>query len=96
MLQSDKHAYMGYLIPTISILKGKLEKRRQKPESCCRPLVNALLAGISKRFAGVMQCKKTIAAAILHPNFKTNWEADEGVKELGELWSPHFQELTNL
>ena len=73
MLQSDKHVYMGYLIPTISMLRTKLEKRRERLDLCCRPLVNVLLAGIGNRFAGAMQCKKTIAAATPHPTYKADW-----------------------
>ena len=66
------------------MLGTKLEKRRERSDSCCRPLVNTLLAGIGKRFASAMQCEKTVAEAILHPTFKKDGEAEGGVKEFGE------------
>ena len=66
---------MGYLLPTVTLLEEKLRKRGELATSC-QPLVNALLAGIDKRFSGVKSDKRMISAAILLPTFKTECAAD--------------------
>ena len=82
ILQSEKKAYLGYLLPTVTALQEKLQKRREKATSCIA-LVDALLAGIRKRFATVLADNQAIAAAILHPTFTTNWPADASMLQLG-------------
>lgn len=72
---------MGYLAPTIMILKEKLDKKTGI--ASVKPLVKALLAGIAKRLDYVFEDEKIIAAAILHPKFKTNWTNDDSVHKIG-------------
>lgn len=82
ILQSEKKAYLGYLLPTLSALLEKLQKRREKATACI-PLIDALLAGIRKRFGSTFADKQAIAAAILHPTFASTWTSDAAVLESG-------------
>ena len=49
ILQAEKKAYMGYLVPTLCMLQQKLRDKSDLANSC-RSLVEAMLAGISRRF----------------------------------------------
>lgn len=62
---------MGWLLPTITTLTTKLEKSRPSLR-VCKPLVDALLEGLRKRFESMMSEPELIAAAILVPRFKTS------------------------
>ena len=68
ILQSENKAHLGYLLPTLSALLEKQQNRQEKATSCI-PLIDALLAGICKRFCSTFGDKQAIAAAILHPTF---------------------------
>ena len=82
ILQSESKMYMAYLLPTITILREKLECRRAS-SGTCTPLVTALLDGIDRRFGDVFNDKDTIAAAILRPKFRDNWTDDRAVIDSG-------------
>ena len=82
ILQAEKKAYMGYLVPTLCMLQEKLRDKRDLANSC-RPLVEALLAGISRRFAVILDDAELIASAILHPKFKRDWTDDTSILEKG-------------
>ncbi|KAK0148001.1 hypothetical protein N1851_012297 [Merluccius polli] len=43
----------------------------------CKPLVDALLDGLKKRFGKMMSDPELVAAAILQRKFKTSWTSDE-------------------
>ena len=75
---------MGYLLPTVTLLEEKLRKRGELATSC-HPLVNALLAGIDKRFSGMKSDKKFIAAAILLPTFNTDWSIAPASMDSGTI-----------
>ena len=62
---NHSNAYMGYLAPTIALLKEKLHKKNGI--ATVKPLVTALLDGIDKRFDYLFDDEKIIAAALLHP-----------------------------
>ena len=84
MLQGEtnhSNAYMGYLAPTVTILRGKLSNKLDIP--AMKPLVQALLNGIDTRFEIIMKDEKIIAAAMLHPKFKDDWTTDNDVIEKG-------------
>lgn len=49
----------------------------------CKPLVDAALEGLKKRFKDMMAEPEFIAAAILLPKFKTAWTSDENLLNLG-------------
>ena len=82
ILQAEKKAYMGYLVPTLCMLQEKLRDKRDLANSC-RPLVEALLAGISRRFSVILDDAELIASAILHPKFKRDWTDDASILEKG-------------
>ena len=85
ILQGEKNhsnVYMGYLAPTISLLKEKLLERRSSTTGL-EPLVDALLCGIDKRFNSILSDEKIIAAAIVHPKFKEHWTKDKHLLQKG-------------
>lgn len=49
ILQGDKHIFMGYLLPTLVSIEEHLNKKLTEV-FYVKPLVNALLKGIHKRF----------------------------------------------
>ena len=79
---NHSNAYMGYLAPTITILRDKLSKKLDIP--AMKPLVQALLNGINRRIETILDDRKIIAAAILHPKFKEDWTMDNDVIEKGK------------
>lgn len=82
LLQGESNVQMGWLVPTITLLKEKLQ-RLHISIKFCGPLVDALLAGLEKRFGEMLRDPELIAAAILVPKFKTSWTSDESVLKLG-------------
>lgn len=75
--------HMGWLLPTITTLTAKLERARVSLRFC-KPLVDAMLDGLKKRFRKVMSDPELIAAAIVLPKFKTSWTSDEDVLKQGK------------
>ena len=73
---------MGYLLPVLCMLQDKLRMKRHEMVTCA-PLINALEAGITRRFSAVMQEPEMVAAAILHPKFRKNWTNGATVLEKG-------------
>lgn len=50
ILQGEKNIGLGFLLPTISILKSKLEKLKDSPSiTSCTPLLQGILDGINNR-----------------------------------------------
>lgn len=83
VLQGETNVQMGWLVPTITILKNKLQNLRLSSKFC-RPLIDALLKGLEKRFEHVLTEPELIAAAILVPKFKTRWTSDDYTLRLGK------------
>ncbi|KAI4890645.1 hypothetical protein NFI96_032742, partial [Prochilodus magdalenae] len=80
ILQAETNVHMGWLLPTIKLLKIKLNKVKL-PLKYCKPLVDALQVGIEDRFGPMMKDPELVAAAILLPKFRTNWtQEDETIK----------------
>lgn len=80
ILQGDKNVSVGYLLPTLAVLKAKmkaLEHKRGNP--LCEDLIKAIIVGLEKRFDDLFEDEELIIAAILHPMFKTTWIAKEDV-----------------
>ena len=51
ILQGEKNVSMGYLLPTITVLKNELEAMiNDQSITECKPLVRGLLAGIDNRY----------------------------------------------
>jgi hypothetical protein len=82
ILQAEKKAYMGYLLPVLYMLQDKLTEKRDALETCT-PLIDALQAGLTRRFSEIMQEPEIVAAAILHPKFRKTWTNDTSVLEKG-------------
>lgn len=89
ILQGESSVHMGFLLPTLYQLQGKLKRLL---ESCklCRPLVEALQSGIQKRFGEVMKEPELIAAAILLPRFRTSWTTDNDIIKAGKYTGWQF------
>ncbi|KAJ8001138.1 hypothetical protein DPEC_G00188110 [Dallia pectoralis] len=99
ILQAETNIQMGWLLPTLTQLKAKLD--RIKPSlKFSKPLVDAIQLGLKNRFSEILEDPELIAAAILLPKFKTLWTKDETVLKKGldyinlELESVH--PLSNL
>ncbi|CAM1318689.1 Uncharacterised protein r2_g3065 [Pycnogonum litorale] len=81
---------MGYLLPVITSLKEKVALNIVKC-NLCKPLGEAILEGIEKRFRESFLDKKLILAALIHPKFKDDFLEDEERKE--EAWNWLLEEI---
>lgn len=84
ILQAETDVQMGWLLPTLTLLISKLDRVRTTSRYC-KPLVDALQAGLQKRFGNMLVEPEFIAAAILVPKFKTSWTLDENIIKLGKI-----------
>lgn len=84
VLQGETSVQMGWLIPTITVLKKKLHNLRLSSK-CCVPLIEALQVGFEKRFGEMLKDPEFIAATILLPKFRRCWTTDEDILKLGLL-----------
>ncbi|KAL0147819.1 hypothetical protein M9458_056896, partial [Cirrhinus mrigala] len=82
LLRGESSVQMGWLVPTITLLKAKLQHLHISVKFC-GPLVDALLSGLEKRFGQMLTDPELIAAAILVPKFKTCWTSNECILKLG-------------
>lgn len=82
VLQGEASVQMGWLVPTITLLKTKLQNLRLSSKFCV-PLVDALQAGLERRFGQMLADPELIAAAILVPKFRTCWTSDDYTLKLG-------------
>ena len=82
ILQSELNCFMGFLLPTLYQLIHKLEKV-QLGLKYCNSMAKALIDGIKKRFLSMLNDKELIGAAILLPQFKTDWTSDKAVIDKG-------------
>ncbi|CAL9694236.1 unnamed protein product [Knipowitschia caucasica] len=93
VLQGETNVQMGWLIPTITLLKTKLQHLRLSSK-CCVPLIDALQSGLQKRFGEMLKDPELIAASILVPKFRRCWTTDEGLLQLGlDYIKSHLKEL---
>ncbi|KAK7118843.1 hypothetical protein R3I94_022373 [Phoxinus phoxinus] len=71
VLQSDKMAYTGVLVPTISILLNKMEQMKHEANMHhCNPLVDAIISGVKRRFGYIFQDTRLLIASAAHPMFR--------------------------
>lgn len=54
ILQSETSTHMGWLLPVILQLQGKL-KRLEASSQMCLPLIQAIQEGLQNRFGGMME-----------------------------------------
>lgn len=83
ILQAETNVQMGWLLPTVKLLKIKLN-RIKLPLKYCKPLVVALQVGIEDRFGPMMEDPELVAASILLPKFKTNWTQEDETIKIGK------------
>ncbi|RXN06094.1 transposase [Labeo rohita] len=82
VLQGETSVQMGWLVPTITLLRTKLQQLHVGSKFC-QPLIAALISGLEKRFGEMLVDPELIAAAILVPKFKTCWTSDKNILKLG-------------
>lgn len=71
VLQSDKMAYTGVLVPTISILLDRMEQMKHEANlHHCNPLVDAIINGVKRRFEYIFQDTRLLIASAAHPMFR--------------------------
>ncbi|XP_058242359.1 uncharacterized protein LOC131351136 [Hemibagrus wyckioides] len=92
VLQGEASVQMGWLVPTITVLKTKLQNLKHSSKFCV-PLVDALQAGLERRFGQMLADPELIAAAILVPKFRTCWTSDDNILKLGlDFMKNHLKE----
>jgi len=75
-LQGEKHNYLGFVAPTLIVLRKLLIQSTNLKH--CRPLCLSLISSLEKRFNYVFdlsdpKSKTYIIASISHPKFKLSW-----------------------
>ncbi len=69
VLQGDQEMFLGHLLPTITYLKAYLTDEKASLTKC-KPLVNAIQAGIEKRFGSYFEKREMLIASAYLPQFK--------------------------
>ena len=67
IIQGDRNAYLGWLLPLCVTTAIRLNAVKNKQLHYCGPLVDALLAGIKKRFDAIFDKDECLLAAGFHP-----------------------------
>ena len=75
IIQGDKNVYFGYLLPTVTRLRKKLEAKAASSD-LCKPLGDALCRGIEKRFGPLFDDKRALVSAAVLPCFRLDWLED--------------------
>lgn len=99
VLQGEEAVTLGFLSPTISIIKLKLQGLLHPPKlTVCQPIVQLLLSAIDKRFGNVLVDNTSAnLAAVVHPKFKLDWIDRAGHKaELIDLLKRSVNRLEGL
>ncbi|KZS10024.1 Uncharacterized protein APZ42_025607 [Daphnia magna] len=74
ILQGDKNIGMGFLLPTISVLRANLESLKHKSSIVyCKPLIVGVLNAIHTRFHHMFWENALRLAAISNPMFRLSW-----------------------
>lgn len=83
VLQSNRMAYAGVLVPTISILLEKMDQMTHETNlHHCNPLVDAIINGVKKRFAYIFQDARLLIASASHPMFRLTYITSEKKSEV--------------
>ena len=93
ILQGEKNAFIGVLLPILTKLKAYLASELRKVE-IYKPLAYALIDGINTRFQSEFEKKSKLLASLSHPRFKANWIEDEA--ERAQAWNLLKDELADL
>jgi hypothetical protein len=73
ILQGDQNCALGFVLPTLTVLKTKLLNMDLR---VTKPLRDSLLAGIDHQFGYAFNSQEFIMAAVTHPKFKLLWIDD--------------------
>ena len=91
ILQSEAKCFLGYLLPTLVVLKTKLINI-QKDLNNVKPLTNALLTEIDKRFGQYFDRNEFIVAAM----FRLRWvDGDQTKTQYKELTLEAMKEMNS-
>jgi hypothetical protein len=82
ILQAENKMFMGYLLPTVVMLREKMATKKSSATTC-KPLITAMINGIDRRFHDVFNDAEASAAAILHPKFKMSWTNNTSMIDSG-------------
>jgi len=69
VLQGEHSAGLGYLLPTLTVVKNQLSDSNQSL-AICKPLAKAVMTGTDKRFSETLNDPKCQLSALVHPMFK--------------------------
>jgi hypothetical protein len=72
-VQQEKQAYLGVLLPILANVVMILKESQNKSLLFCRPLVDALMDGMNKRFSPLLDDTECQLAAAFHPQFGLFW-----------------------
>ena len=92
-LQGEKNTYLGILLPVLTSALKKLSEEREKVD-ICKPLADALIDGIKKKFAVEFACDRYYIASAVHPRVKLNWLNDP-LKE-SHIWDLIQNEIQDM
>jgi len=70
IVQGEGHAYLGCLLPTLSITCKKLREMKNQNLLYCEALVNTILEGIEGRFGLLFKDLDCQLTAAFHPIFR--------------------------
>ncbi|XP_045023066.1 uncharacterized protein LOC116927472 [Daphnia magna] len=98
ILQADKHVGMGYLLPTLTVLRKKLMSFTDDTSiTLCQALVNSLLDAIHFRFDKMFTDNELRLATITNPMFKLSWlEKDEDIERAKSLLTCEYNRLKGI
>uniref|UniRef100_A0A3B5MX22 BED-type domain-containing protein n=1 Tax=Xiphophorus couchianus TaxID=32473 RepID=A0A3B5MX22_9TELE len=84
-IQGEDQAYLGSLLPTVAATVMRLKEVKLKRLLHCSPLVDATLAGISKRFGPLLEDLECQLAAAFHPKFRLFWLEQFNNSQVGRV-----------
>ncbi|XP_077513696.1 uncharacterized protein LOC144124718 isoform X2 [Amblyomma americanum] len=92
-LQAEADCFFGELLPTLLQVESKLHEKAAADYVYCKPLLDAVRNGFTRRFDHLLKmkpsAKEATVAAVLHPYFKLRWLPAEM-----EDFRRHAQKLT--
>ena len=94
-VQGEANAYLGILLPIISITVYRLHKEQEKSLRFCAPLVDALLGGINRRFYHLCDDRECQLASAFHPKFRLHWLKKFNEEKCGQVLTAVEGEVEN-
>jgi hypothetical protein len=74
VLQADKKASIGYLLPTLTSLMRKMESLRRKSGIVhCKAFISSIISVLNFRFAHCFNDEDLCLAAMVHPKLQLKW-----------------------